>query len=114
MGHPGCAGLVPGPGARASDSVSPAPCLVTDPCWHSSTPAIRQLNVGQPGLALQWGHVAVARTSHWGPVSKAEPGVPSRPSCRQRLAPGHWRALWAKPYNQRLTVPERGDPLSVT
>lgn len=66
MGHPGCAGLVPGPGARASDSVSPAPCLVTDPCWHSSTPAIRQLNVGQPGLALQWGHVAVARTSHWG------------------------------------------------
>lgn len=30
MGHPGCAGSVPGPGARASDSVGPAPCLVTD------------------------------------------------------------------------------------
>lgn len=64
MGHPGCAGLVPGPGARASDSVSPALCLVTDPCWHSSTPAMWQLNMGQPGLTLQWGHVAVARTSH--------------------------------------------------
>lgn len=67
MGHPGCAGSVPGPGARASDSVGPAPCLVTDrlaACWHSSTPTTWWLSVGQPGLALQWGRVAVTRIGH--------------------------------------------------
>lgn len=71
MGHPGCAGSVPGPGARASDSVGHAPCLVTD-C------------VGRLLAQLHPHHAAAKRGAAWAGLSMGPRGCDQNRPLRVR------------------------------
>lgn len=71
-----------------------------------------QLNVGQPWADLFISHVVVQNQPLRVLCQRPSLGS-SRPSCRQRLAPGHWRAL-GQTLQSSLIRSERGESPSVS